>query len=123
LQQAADFSLYRGQGIPGPVRADAVVINADGAGRVESIFVFPVWGTLDRDVRALLGPGQQMSYGEFLKATGRTVQGAGTSSGGKLHYVPPELASESYPEMGVLVIYDGAEPGATDRLVKLLVVY
>lgn len=123
LQETPSFALFSGEGIAGPVRADSVVVNADTKAQIESIFVFPVWGTVDRDVRALLGEGKLMPYGEFLKATGRTTAGAGTNAAGKLHYLPPTLMAESYSEMGMLVIYDSAELVATERLVKLLIVY
>jgi hypothetical protein len=123
LQETSDFALFRGEAVRGAIRADSVVVNAGPGGAVESIFVFPVWGTLDRDVHALLGRGRLMTYGEFLQATGRTAYGAGTKAGGKLHYVPPDLMSESYPDAGVLVIYDGPERVASERLVKLLIVY
>lgn len=123
LQETSSFALFSGERFAGPVRADSVVVNADTKGQIESIFVFPVWGTLDRDVRALLGQGTLMPYADFLKTTGRTRYGAGTTAGEKLHYVPPQLMSESYPEMGMLVIYDTAEPVASERLVKLIIVY
>lgn len=123
LQETPDFMLYRGERFPGPLRVESVVLNADTEGLIESIFVFPAWGTLDRDVRAVLGQGKVLSYAEFLKLTGRTAYGAGTRAGGKLHYLPPETMTESYTAMGVLVVYDSAEAAARDRLVKLLIIH
>lgn len=122
LQDAPEFALYRGDRLVGPLRADSVVVNADTAGLIDSMFIFPVWGTTDRDVRAVLGRGTLTTYGEFLKSTGKTVSGAGTRADTKLHYVPPETITEAYPQMGVLVVYDGGEP-APDRLVKLIIVH
>lgn len=123
LQQTAEFVLYGGDRVAAPLKADSVVVNTGAGGVIESIFVFPVWGTMDRDIRALLGPGKLMPYAEFLKATGRTAQGAGTNAGGKLHYLPPDAATESFAEMGMLAVYDAADPAARERLVKLLIVY
>jgi len=123
LQETADFMLYRGERFPGPFRVESVVLNADGRGLVESILVFPAWGTMARDVHAVLGQGTVMPYAEFLKLTGRTAYGAGTRAGGKLHYLPPEAITESYAAMGVVVVYDGVEAGVHDRLVKLLIIH
>jgi hypothetical protein len=74
-------------------------------------------------VRALLGLGKTTTYGEFLALSGRTRHGAGTRADGKLHYLPPEAIVESYPEMGVLVVYDSTDSAASNRLVKLLIIY
>lgn len=123
VQESPGSLLFRGEPINGPLRAESMVVNANTRGVIESIFVFPAWGTLDRDVRALFGPGKLMTYGEFLRVTGRTSYGAGTRAEGKLHYLPLDLLTESYPEMGMLVVYDSAEVAARDRLVKLLIVY
>lgn len=123
LQESPEFLLYQGSRFSTSLRADSVVLNADGKGLVESIFVFPSWGTLDRDVRALLGQGKTMTYGEFLKLSGRTKYGAGTRAEGKLHYLPPDAITEAYTEMGMLVVYDGTDAAARDRLVKLLIIY
>lgn len=122
LQDAPEFALYRGERLAGPLRADSVVVNADTTGLVDSIFIFPAWGTTDRDVRAVLGRGTLTTYGEFLRSTGKTVAGAGTRADTKLHYVPPQTLTEAYPQMGMLVVYDGGEP-APDRLVKLIIVH
>jgi HEAT repeat protein len=121
LQETPDFLLYQGERLPAPLKVDSVVVNADAKGVVESIFVFPAWGTVDRDVRALLGRGKVMTYGEFLTATGRTAVGAGTRAGGKLHYVPQDMLTESYAEMGVLIVYDG-DASAREHLVKFMVI-
>ncbi len=123
LQETPDALLFRGEQLRTPLRTESVTVNANPKGVVESIFIFPAWGTLDRDTRALLGPGKIMTYGEFLRMTGRTAYGAGTRARGKLHYLPPDLLTESYPEMGILVVYDSAEVAARDRLVKLLIIY
>lgn len=123
LQRTADYLLFRGDTAPAPVRTESVVVNAGADGVIESIFVFPVWGTLDRDVRGFLGHGRILTYGEFLRITGRTTFGAGTRADGKLHYLPPDLLTESFPDLGMLVVYDSADVAARDRLVKLLVVY
>ncbi|MFQ5897590.1 MAG: HEAT repeat domain-containing protein [Candidatus Methylomirabilia bacterium] len=123
LQESPNSLLFRGEPVQGPLRSESVVVNADAEGVIESIFVFPAWGTLDLDVRALLGPGNLMTYGEFLRLSGRTAHGAGTRAEGKLHYLPLDLLTESYPEMGILTVYDSAEVAARDRLVKLLIVY
>jgi HEAT repeat protein len=120
LQESPDFLLYRGDRVSGPMRVDSVVLNADASGLLESIFVFPAWGTMDRDVRAVLGPGRVMPYSEFLKTSGRTAYGAGTKAGGKLHYLPPDAVTEAYADMGLLVVYDD---GAVERLVKLIIVH
>ena len=123
LQRTADSLLFRGDQVPSPLRAESLVLNAASDGLIESIFVFPVWGTLDRDARAVLGQGRLMTYGEFLRVTGRTALGAGTRADGKLHYLPPDLLTESFPELGMLVVYDSADVALRDRLVKLLIVY
>ena len=123
IQRTADFLLFRGEEIAAPFRTESVVVNASVQGLIESFFVFPVWGTLDRDVRAVLGNGRLLTYGEFLRATGRTAFGAGTRADGKLHYLPPDLLTEVFPELGVLIVYDSADVAARDRLVKLIVVY
>jgi len=123
LQDTPDFLLYSGERFAATLRVDSVVLNADARGIVESIFVFPLWGTVDRDVRRLLGPGQGMSYREFLKRTGRTATGAGTRAQGKLHYLPPDTPTEAYGEMGLLVVYDAADAGARDRIVKMIIVH
>jgi hypothetical protein len=122
VQDAPDFALYTGERLLSALRVDSVVLNADSKGVIESIFVFPVWGTVERDVRALLGTGAVGTYGDYLKASGRTAYGAGTRAGGKLHYLPPETVTETYPAMGMLVVYDAAEAGP-DRLVKLIIVH
>jgi HEAT repeat protein/PBS lyase HEAT-like repeat-containing protein len=122
LQQAPDFLLYRGERFVSPLRVDSVVLNADARGIVESVFVFPLWGTLDRDVRSLLGQGVVGSYADYLKTSGRAVIGAGTRAEGKLHYLPPEALTEAYAQMGMLVVYDGGE-SAPDKLVKLIIVH
>lgn len=123
LQDTPDFALFSAQRVAGPLRADSLVVNADTRGMVESIFVFPVWGTLDRDVRSALGQGKLMAYEQFLASTGRTASGAGTRAREKLHYVAPNVLTESYPEMGMLVVYDGPDQPAGERIVKLLIVY
>jgi hypothetical protein len=123
LQANPELLLYPGERFHTPLRVDSVALNADGQGVVESILVFPGWGTVDRDVRALLGLGRTMTYGEFLALSGRTRYGAGTRAGGKLHYLPSEAITESYPEMGMLVVYDSTDPAASNRLVKLLIIY
>lgn len=123
LQRTADSLLFRGDVVPAPIRTESVVVNTATDGVVESIFVFPVWGTLDRDVRAVLGHGRLLTYGEFLRLTGRTTFGAGTRADGKLHYLPPDLLTEAFPELGVLVVYDSADVAARDRIVKLLIVH
>lgn len=123
LQATPEFLLFGGEQARGPLRAESLVVNGSREGLIESIFVFPAWGTLDRDVRAVLGTGKVMSYGEFLRSTGRSASGAGTRAAEKLHYLPQNLVTESYGDLGVLVIYDGAEATAQDRQVKLLIVY
>ena len=123
LQQTADSLLFRGSAVPSSIPTESVVVNTSDDGLVDSIFVFPVWGTLDRDVRAILGHGRILTYGEFLRATGRTTFGAGTRADGKLHYLPPDLLTESFPDLGILVVYDSADVAAADRIVKMLVVY
>ncbi len=123
LQRTADSLLFRGDQAPSPLRTESLVLNAAPDGVLESIFVFPVWGTLDRDVRAMLGHGRLMTYGEFLRITGRTASGAGTRADGKLHYLPPDLLTESFPELGMLVVYDSADVSVRDRLVKIVIVY
>ncbi|MBI3637023.1 MAG: HEAT repeat domain-containing protein [Candidatus Rokubacteria bacterium] len=123
LQETADSLLFRGKTMPSALPTESVVINTSEDGLVASIFVFPAYGTLDRDARALLGHGRLMTYGEFLRATGRTAFGAGTRAEGKLHYLPPDLFTESFPELGILVVYDSADVAARDRMVKLLIVY
>jgi hypothetical protein len=123
LQDTPEFALFSAERVTGPLRTDSLVVNADTRGMVESIFVFPVWGTLDRDVRSVLGQGKIMAYERFLASTGRTVSGAGTRAREKLHYVAPNVLTESYPEMGILVVYDGPDQPAGDRIVKLLIVY
>jgi HEAT repeat protein/PBS lyase HEAT-like repeat-containing protein len=123
IQETPEFLLYPGAKFAAPVRADSVVLNAGAGGVIESIFVFPMWGTMDRDIRALLGQGNVMPYAEFLKSTGRTGYGAGTRVGGKLHYLPPESITESFTEMGILIVYDTTDAASRDRLVKLLIIY
>ena len=123
LQQTADSLLFRGSAMPSSFPTESVVVNAADDGLVDSIFVFPVWGTLDRDVRAILGRGRILTYGEFLRATGRTAFGSGTRADGKLHYLPPDLLTEFFPDLGMLVVYDSADIAAGDRIVKMLVVY
>jgi hypothetical protein len=123
LQRTADAFLFRGDAVPSPLRTESIAVNASSDGPIESIFVFPVWGTLDRDVRGVLGPGRLLTYGEFLRLTGRTAVGAGTKADGKLHYLPPDLMTESFPELGMLVVYDSADVAARDRLVKLVIIY
>lgn len=123
LQESPDLLLYPGHRFHTPVRADSVVLNVDRQGLIESIVVVPGWGTVDRDLRALLGHGKTMTYGEFLALSGRPQHGAGTRADGKLHYLPPEAITESYAEMGVLVVYDSTEAAARNRLVKLLIIY
>lgn len=123
LQRTADALLFRGDETSSPLRTESIVVNASSDGPIESIFVFPVWGTLDRDVRTVLGNGRLLTYGEFLRLTGRTAFGAGTKADGKLHYLPPDLMTESFPELGFLVVYDSADVAARDRLVKLVIVY
>jgi hypothetical protein len=122
VQEAPDFVLYTGERLLSALRVDSIVLNADVNGVIESIFVFPVWGTVERDVRALLGNGAVGTYSDYLKASGRTAYGAGTRAGGKLHYLPPETVTETYAAMGMLVVYDAAEAGQ-DRLVKLIIVH
>ncbi len=123
LQQTADSLLFRGTAVPSPIPTESVVVNASDDGLVASIFVFPIWGTLDRDVRGLLGNGRILTYGEFLRVTGRTGFGSGTRVEGKLHYLPPDLLTESFPDLGMLIVYDSADIAARDRIVKLLIVY
>lgn len=123
LQRTAETLLFRGDETTSPLRTESVAVTASAAGLVESIVVFPVWGTLDRDVRALLGHGRLLTYGEFLRVTGRTAFGAGTRADGKLHYLPPDLLTESFSDLGMLVVYDSADVAARDRLVKLVIVY
>lgn len=123
LQRTADSLLFRGEGAAAPLRTESVVVNGPPDGPIESIFVFPVWGTLDRDVRAVLGSGRLLTYGEFLRLTGRTTFGAGTKADGKLHYLPPDLMTELFTELGILVVYDSADVAARDRIVKLVIVY
>lgn len=123
LQRTADSVLFRGEALRSPLKAESIVVNASAEGVIESIFVFPVWGTLDRDVRGVLGAGQLLTYGEFLRLSGRTALGAGTRADGKLHYLPPDLLTESFPELGMLIVYDSADVAARDRLVKLVIVY
>ncbi len=122
LQETPEFVLYPGDRLRAPLRTESVVINIDGRGVIESIFVFPAWGVVEGDLRALLGPGKTMPYAEYLAATGRSAQGAGTTVRGKLHYLPPDVPTESYAEMGMLVIYDSDASGG-QRLVKLVIVH
>ena len=82
-----------------------------------------MWGTLDRDIRAVFGSGRLLTYGEFLRMTGRTAAGAGTKADGKLHYLPVDLMAESFSELGILVVYDSADVAVRDRLVKLVIIY
>lgn len=123
LQATPDSLLFRGDQPGSPLRAESIVVNGTDEGRVESIFVFPVWGTLDRDVRSVLGNGRMLTYGEFLRLSGRNAFGAGTRADGKLHYLPSDLLTESFQEFGVLVVYDSADIAARDRIVKLVIVY
>lgn len=123
LQRTADAFLFRGDVVPSPLRTESIAVNASPDGPIESIFVFPVWGTLDRDIRTVFGSGRLLTYGEFLRMTGRAAAGAGTKADGKLHYLPVDLMAESFSELGILVVYDSADVAARDRLVKLVIIY
>lgn len=123
LQRTSDAFLFRGDAVPSPLRTESIAVNGPPDGPIESIFVFPMWGTLDRDVRAVFGSGRLLTYGEFLRMTGRAAAGAGTKADGKLHYLPVDLMAESFSELGILVVYDSADVAARDRLVKLVIIY
>lgn len=105
------------------VRLDTVVLNLGSDQEVESIFLFPLYGTSHEELLPLFGTGQRMRYGEFLSSRGEFRVGAGTRPDEKLHYVDLNDLCEVYEKSRILVIYERQDVVTGSDLVRLIVFY
>lgn len=118
-----DSLLFSGGAVKSVLRPDTIVVNLNGNKVVESLFIFPLWGVTEGDVRAAFGEGRRMTYGEFLGRSGIKAHGAGTRAAEKLHYLPLELPCEAYPDRNAFVVYEDRDLESGEQLVKLVVFY
>lgn len=105
------------------VRLNTAVLNVGVKGIIESIFLFPEWGTTDEQLRPLFGKGQRMRYGKFLSSLGEVKIGAGTRPDEKLHYVDLDAPCELYPHLRVLVLYSRQDVVTGNYLVQFILFY
>ncbi|MFQ5849878.1 MAG: hypothetical protein ACE5JU_04730 [Candidatus Binatia bacterium] len=115
--------LHSGDPKDQPIRLDTVVLNLGPKGIIESIFLFPEWGTTDEQLRLLFGKGRKMKYGKFLSSKGKVKIGAGTRPDEKLHYVNLDTPCEVYPKLRVLVVYSRQDVVTGNYLVQLILFY
>jgi hypothetical protein len=92
-------------------------------GEIDSIFLFPEYGTIDEQLRPLFGKGQKMSYRKFLASKGEIKVGAGTRPDEKLHYVDLDSPAEVYPQARILVVYGQQDVVTGGYMVKLVIFY
>lgn len=129
LQEYSEQLLYENQRLESgdpkdqPVRLDTVVLNLGPKGIIESIFLFPEYGTTDEHLRALFGKGKSMKYEEFLSSLGKVKIGAGTRPDEKLHYINLDAPCEVYPRSRVLVVYNREDLVTGHYLVHLILFY
>lgn len=124
LQELPDYLLFSGEKIQSKLKADTVVVNLDSNKTIESIFLFPIFGTTEIDTRKFFGGGGKiMTYEEFLTSTGRNSYGAGTRASQKLHYVPLSSECELYENLRALVIYEDRDFSSGNAQVKLVIFY
>ena len=118
-----DSLLFSGGAVKSALRPDTIVVNLNGDKVVESLFIFPIWGVTDGEVRTAFGEGRRMTYGELLDRSGIKSHGAGTRAAEKLHYLPLELPCEAYPDRNAFVVYEDRDLESGEQLVKLVVFY
>lgn len=106
-----------------PVRLDTMVLNLGSKGAIESIFLFPEWGTTGEQLRPLFGEGRKMKYKKFLSSIGKVKIGAGTRPDEKLHYINLDSLCEVYQKSRVLVIYSRQDVVTGNYLVHLILFY
>ena len=106
-----------------PVRLNTVVLNLDTDKKIESIFLFPLYGTTNKELRPLFGVGHRMPYRTFLSSMGEFKVGAGTRPDEKLHYIELNAPCEVYPQFRILVIYGIQDVVTGDDLIRLIVAY
>lgn len=123
VSEYPDSLLFSGSKIRSKLNPDTIVVNINQAGTIESIIIFPLWGTTEVEIHKVYGEGQIMTYEHFLKHTGRTHYGAGTRPEQKLHYVQLDNKCEFYNNRNVLVIYDQRELASEHDVVKLVVIF
>jgi hypothetical protein len=123
LAEYPDSAVFRGRPGPQPIRIATVVAQLQPGGVVESLILFPEWGITNEDVREALGEGQTMTYAEFLRGTGRRVEGAGERPNTKLHYLNLDDRVEVFTRARVLVAYDDRDLSSGAEVVKLMLYY
>lgn len=106
-----------------PVRLDTLVLNLGAKGDIESIFLFPEWGTTDEQLRPIFGKGEKMTYRKFLSSMGKLKIGAGTRPDEKLHYVSLDAACEVFPQFRMLALYSREDVVTGNFLVQLVLFY
>lgn len=106
-----------------PIPLSTVVFNIGVKGGIESIFLFPEYGTTDEQLRPLFGKGQKMSYRKFLASMGEIKVGAGTRPDEKLHYVDLDSPAEVFPQPRILIVYGQQDVVTGGYLVKLVIFY
>ncbi|MFQ5950225.1 MAG: hypothetical protein ACE5J1_06020 [Nitrospiria bacterium] len=106
-----------------PIGLDTAVINLGLKGVIESIFLFPEWGTTDKQLKPLFGEGRKMKYRKFLSSMGKVKIGAGTRPDEKLHYINLDSLCEVYQKHRILVIYSQQDVVTGNYLVRLILFY
>ena len=106
-----------------PIRLSTVVLNLGIKGVIESIFLFPEWGTTDEQLKPIFGKGQRTTYRKFLSSMGEVKIGAGTRPDEKLHFLELDAACEAYPQLRILTVYGQQDVVTGNYLVRLILFY
>lgn len=115
--------LYGSKPSDQPLRLNTVVLNIQAKGIVESIFLFPEWGSTDEQLWPIFGTGDKMSYQKFLSTMGQVKIGAGTRPNEKLHYISLDAPCELFSQYRALAIYSQQDLVTGNYLVQLILFF